>query len=395
MSAGFWDDIEPDIRLTTSVVASLRCLRSVPGQTYGGLYASYGWLAAMEQISPDVTRYVVAAAGDDVQGVLPVYLLDEGDAGYYHPSRAFGLTGAVGGPVAVLGGRAGYVTGWMLTDDASLRPRILATLLRAAAQLAGEKGACVLTAQYLPAGAAALLAQTRLAHQDEVIAHAAHATMDLPGTCFEDYLQGLATSRRSIVRRDMVRFASSGLSVHTCRLSEAMDFAPRLLAAVQTRRGGAPDVERMRSALLAQVASLDEVSTVIVAATSTAEPVAYSLSYTHDDTLFVRLAGLDHDRAEAAAAYFVTTYYETVRLAYDLGLTKVHIGIASYRPKVLRGGVLAPLYGIVRRPNRTPLSVRERESVGTWLINTIQQDLGALAPPDTMFAAVDWNGGTR
>jgi hypothetical protein len=390
MTTGFWDPVEPELHFGTTLTSRLDRLPVRAGDTCAGVYASPGWLTAMERISPEVTRYVVATDGERVLGVLPVYLLDEAGAGHYHPALAFGNTDGLSGPVAVLGGRAGYLTGWLLSSDADARA-VLGSLLRAADDVATAHGAGVLTAQYLPPAAAAVLAQTGLVQPDEVIAHSAHVTVELPGTGFDDYLDLLSARRRSTVRRDLARFAASGLRLDTCRLSEALAFAPRMLAAVMARRGGQPNEDRMRSALEAQIATLDDVSTVAVASTASGQPVAYSLSYRHNDTLFVRLAGLDHDRAQTAAAYFVTTYYEPVRVAYRLGLSKVHIGIASYRPKVLRGGALSPLYGVLRRPARVPLSAPEREAVSVWLLGNLQHDLGAaLTPPADMFAPVDW-----
>lgn len=387
----FWDVVESGGGPATRIEPSIDRLPDVPGTPLSGLagvYASRGWLAAMERLTPGGAHYVVAAEGGRVLGVLPVYLLDPAAAGHYHPRLAFGLPDEVDGPIAVLGGRAGYTSGWMLDGEPAAWSAVVAALLASAAELARGLGADLISAQYLTAPDAALLARTGLVRPGEVIAHSALAAIELPGAGFGHYVASLSAGRRSMVRRDLARFAASGLRLGACRLSEALDYAPRLLASVAAKHGGTPDVDRMRGALLEQVAELDEISTVVFAAPPDGEPVAYSLSYAYGDTLFVRLAGLDHARAEAAAAYFITTYYEPIRLAYRLGLPRVQIGIASYRPKVLRGAALSPLYGVLRGRGGAPLAADRRAAVQAWLLRALQEDLGGLAPPDSLFAAI-------
>ncbi|MGI8666660.1 MAG: GNAT family N-acetyltransferase [Jatrophihabitans sp.] len=356
-----------------------------PLSALAGIYQSRGWLAAMERMSPVATRYLVASEGDRLLGLLPVYLLELAAAGHYRPRLAFGNSDEPAGPIAVLGGRAGYTTGWMLGAEPGRRASVLAALLTEAAALAAGSGAELITAQYLPAAEAALLCQTGWADPAEVIAHSALAQLELPGTGFADYLATLPSSHRSTVRRDLARFARSGFTLSYGRLSEALSYGPELLAAVAAKHGGQPDVDRMRRAMVEQAAGLDEVSTVVTAAPAGGRPAAFSLSYTQADTLFVRLAGLDHARAEASGAYFVTTYYEPIRLAYQLGLRRVHVGIASYRPKVLRGAALAPLYGILRRSDGAAIDPGWRRAVPGWLMSSLRAELGALTPPAALF----------
>lgn len=390
-TSSFWEAPQSGGCPRTRIETSIGRLPYVPGTPLSGLagvYQSRGWLAAMERLTPGGARYVVAAEDERVLGVLPVYLLDPAAAGHYHPRLAFGLPEEVDGPIAVIGGRAGYTSGWMLGGEPAAWNAVVAALLAAAAELARGLGAALISAQYLTAPDAALLARSGLVRPGEVIAHSALAVIELPGTDFGHYLASLSAARRSTVRRDLARFAASGLRLDTCRLSGALDYAPRLLASVAAKHGGTPDVDRMRGALLQQVAELDEISTVVFAAPPDAEPVAYSLSYAYGDTLFVRLAGLDHARAERAAAYFATTYYEPIRLAYRLGLRRIHVGIASYRPKVMRGAALSPLYGVLRGPDGAPLAPDRRAAVWAWLRGALHEELGGLAPPDSLFAAI-------
>jgi hypothetical protein len=373
-----------------SIEPTIEGIPHLPGTPLSGLagvYQSRGWLTAMERMTPGQTHYVVAREGGRVTGVLPVYLLDPAAAGRYHPRAAFGRAGEVRGPIAVLGGRAGYTGGWMVEGEPAAWPGVVAALLTSAEKLARELGAELIMLAYLTEPDAALLAGTGLVRPEEVIAHSALAVIDLPGKDFSDYLAGLSARRRSTVRRDLARFAASSLSIGTSRLSGALDYAPRLLASVAARHGEIPDVDRMRRALVEQAAGLDEISTVVSARLPGGEPVAYSLSYAYGDALFVRLTGLDHARAESAAAYFATTYYEPIRLAYRLGLSRVHVGIGSYRPKVLRGAALVPLYGILRDRDGAPVACAQAD-VLAWLSASLRAELGELAPPDSRFAAI-------
>lgn len=352
-----------------------------------GLYQSRDWLRSVEQMSPELTRYVIAASGGTVLGVLPVYLLPPHRAGYYHPEQAFGIGGEFTGPVAVAGGRAGYLTGWAVPGDRATRAGVLTALLRSAEAIADEAGAGALTVQYLPAQEAAVLADTGLVDPAEVLMHAAAAVIELPGDSFADYVAALSTSRRSTVRNDLNRFGRAGLAIRTGRLSEAMEFAPRLVAALSGRHGGSSDAAKMRSVLLAQSAFLDASSVVIAAARPGGEPVAFSLSYVYDSTLYVRFAGFEEADARASAAYFVTTYYETVRYAYRHGIRLVDFGVAPYRPKIIRGARLEPLYGVLRRPSRTAMRPGERADVADWLAAALRDDLGSFAAAMTGLAS--------
>jgi uncharacterized protein len=346
-----------------------------------GIYQSRAWLSAIEETTAGTVRYVVVwnAAGA-LLGWLPVYLLRPSAAGPYDPRRCLGLSASAGRPdlIAVLGGRAGYLTGWPLVRRESAQSRTgLSILLTAAARVAADAGADMVAAHYLPPVEATLLASTGLVAADEVVPHAYGASIALVGDRFDDQVATLPANRRSVVGRDLARFARSGQQMRVCRLADAMPFAPRLLAAVQARHGEPADEDLVTEMLRAQAELVNEQS-VVIAAYDGNTPVAYSLSYAHRDTLHVRLAGLDHERAERSGAYFITTYYAPMRYAYSAGLRTVELGTGSLRPKLLRGARLTARYSVGRYRSGAPIGPIERAAVAERLRASLAE-LGDLA----------------
>jgi hypothetical protein len=348
-----------------------------------GLYGSRGWLEACERLAPGPVRYVVAASGGDVAGVVPLFLLpSRSAAGLYDPVPLLGRAGeALGGePLAVAGARAGYLTGWAVAGGGQARLETLNALLKAAAREARECGAGRLSVQYLPRPEAQLVLDTGLVAAEELVLQDYDTSIDLPGDEFEDYVKSLAASRRSTVRRDLNASAAAGHTVETMRLSESLAFAPELLANVQRRHHGSADVAFMRTMLENQATSLDDLSVVFAVRDPAGEPVAYSLAYRFGDTLYARLAGLRHDLAIGTGAYFRCTYYEPIRYAYRRGLRCVHLGIGSLRPKLLRGGRPRELYGIFRGADGRRLSDREAHAASARTAAAFAEQAGGLSP---------------
>jgi uncharacterized protein len=353
---------------------------ATPGQEPGGLYQSQPWLRAVERTSqPGTVRYVIAARGGQIAGLLPLYLLRPALAAYYNPRDAFGVPVDPDRPVAILGGRSGYLTGWIAAGDRVDQAATLRAMLDAAAELAAAASASSVTAQFLPPAAARLLADTGFLAPGEMFTHAADAIIALDGRSFDDYAAALTTRRRATLRADLNRFARQGLRTGITRLSCAMSFAGRLLAASSARHGGTASEASLRPMLLAQAEFLDSDSVVFYAAQPGSEPIAFSLGYVYRGVLHVRLAGFDEAAARASAAYFVTAYYEPVRYACQRGLSAVHLGIDPYRPKVIRGAGLAPLRGFVRHPAGAALDPALRRAASERFTRALLADLGDFA----------------
>jgi uncharacterized protein len=352
----------------------------MPGREPGGLYQSQPWLRAVERTSPPGTvRYIIAARRGQVTGLLPLYLLRPAAAAYYDPGDAFGVPVDPDRPVAILGGRSGYLTGWTVTGERADQAATLRAMLDAAAGFAAAASASSLTAQFLPPAAARQLADTGFLGPGEIFTHAADAIIALDGRSFDDYAATLSNRRRATLRADLNRYARQGLCTGITRLSGAMNFAGRLLAASSARHGGTASEVSLRPMLLAQAEFLDDHSVVFYAAQPGSEPIAFSLGYVYRGVLHVRLAGFEEAAARASAAYFVTAYYEPVRYACQRGLSAVHLGIDPYRPKVIRGAGLAPLRGFVRYPAGAALDPALRRAVSERFARELLADLGDFA----------------
>jgi uncharacterized protein len=354
--------------------------------TPAGLYQSREWLDVCERMAPGPARYVVARseAGAPL-AFLPLFLLPAADAGIYDPVASLGpeLAAQVGrDPVLVVGARSGYRTGFAF-DRALVpgrRPAALASLLLAADGVGAELGAEAMTLQYLLAEEAALLARTGMVDAAELVLQLCEVEVELVGRSFDDYVRSLSSRRRATVRRDVAAFAGSGLRAGRMRLSEALDFGPRLLARLVESHGGGVDEEQARAMLTSQAASLDRVSHVFVAHDDEGEVAAYSVAYEWDDVLYLRFVGLDHERAEPAGAYFEVAYYAPLRLAYEHGLSTVHLGVGSFRPKVLRGGRLRELFGAFLGREGRRLSPEAARSASARNAADLATELGDLLP---------------
>lgn len=347
-------------------------------RTPAGLYQSREWLEACERLAPGPVRFVTAhSAGGVAVAVLPLFLLPASDAGLYHPSftlAAEDATWIAPARVLVAGPRAGYRTGFSIArEQAGRGAEILLALLAAADEIVDELDADLMTVQYLPRSEAELVVGTGLVDAAEIVLQTCEARFDLAGTSFDDYLAGLSSSRRSVVRRDLAAFETAGFEIERLRLSEAEDFTTRLLVRLHDRHGGL-DEESAHAMIANQTASLDDLSVVFAALDPDGAAVAYSLAYVWEDSIYLRFVGLDHDRSEPSGAYFEVAYYAPIRYAYEHGLRTVHLGVGSLRPKVLRGGRLDELYAVFRGPGRrlpaslaTASSRRNAAAVGAEL----------------------------
>ena len=333
-----------------------------------GLYQHRGWWAATADMATGPVRYVSAWHTDEgCCGVVPLYLFPPSvEAGAYDPRFTLGVdiaeTLGVADRFSVLGGRVGYLTRWTVSCPLSERASVISTIVSGAGRACADLEASLLSIQFLPRDDAQVLVNTGLVRDEELVPQTMSAQINLPGITFGDYLSELSAARRSIVRRDLDQFEASGLRLVSSRLSEALDYAPRLLANTQAHHGMPAEVELIHRILTAQAHHLDTASLALAAVDPDGAVVACSLSYIVDAAVYVRVVGLDYARSIASAAYFVTAYYGPIREAYRRGLRTVHLGIASLRPKVLRGASLEPLFGVFRR--RDGLGITTAQAAG-------------------------------
>jgi uncharacterized protein len=354
-----------------------------------GIYQARGWLRMAARAPRTDAAYVVAETeAGRLTALLPVYRYQRSaHAGAYDPAATLPpgvwaeLAGGADGCL-LAGGRAGYLTGWALTSSVGLAADGLTAVIGASQEMAARDG-LAWAAQFLPAVEAELLVRTGLIAADELVLQTCEARVTVPGPTFEHYLAALSSARRSTVRRDLARFAESGFVIEQTRLSAVLVEAPALVAQVQATHAGravtAADEAEMRRALTAQAETLDADSVVFACRDANGAPVAVSLSYLAGDTLYVRLVGLAYAETLRSASYYQVAYYETIRLAQRLGLTSVHLGIASLRPKTLRGARLSPLFAVFRGPDGRRLAPQTADRISAGRRDALATELGSLA----------------
>jgi predicted N-acyltransferase len=259
-------------------------------------------------------------------------------------------------------------------------------MLLAADRVAAERGMSCLCVQYLPRTEAELLVQTGAMSSGDIILQNYSAWLTLCGTEFEEYRMSVSYNHRRTVLRDLRRFENSGCKLEISRLSGALDIIPRLSRNVQNYHGSKADEEGLRRMLEGHCKWLDGMSIVIVVRGRDGDPIACTLSYIVDDTLYVRLTGLDYDRARESASYFVAAYYEPIRQAYRKDLKRVHWGIGALKPKVHRGARLEPLYGFFRGRSGTSVDPQSRLAAEARLRAHLKAELGGIGElPDAQF----------
>ncbi|MEV6294696.1 GNAT family N-acetyltransferase [Streptomyces sp. NPDC051896] len=125
-----------------------------------------------------------------------------------------------------------------------------------------------------------------------------------PAAGSRNYLTGLPSKRRVAVRRERRAFTEAGYELRTLRLSECADSAGALLAQLQQGHGHAADPGVMARLLRDQADG-----GVVLAAYADGRMVAFSLSYRHAGTVWLRATGYDYARLRGAHEYFNLVYY--------------------------------------------------------------------------------------
>jgi hypothetical protein len=354
------------------------------------VYQLREWLAVLEELGRRKVRYVYTQdSSRQVLGVVPFYL-DPGrrPARYYEPANTLGasvsqkLSGGAKGFV-VLGNRAGFMTGWSLATDHVDSAKLLACMVSLANRLAYNTDVGIFSIQFLPASEARLLIRTGLVDPENIVLQNVTARIALPGKCFEDYYAGLKRSRRHTIRRDLDRFAESGCTLDVTKLSRSLSYMPQLLANVQQFHDADGRVAQYRRLLQTHAKWLDKYGVVVTSRGPEGEPITFSLSYIVDNTLHVRMSGIDYGRAKESRSYFNAAYYGPIRLAYEHGVSHVELGIGALKPKVIRGARLEPLYGFFAGRDRGVLTLDDRRRVQQEVYQRLEEEADGIVqlPP--------------
>ncbi len=266
-------------------------------------------------------------------------------------------------PALLLGSRSGYATRFAV-DAGSLAQRraVVGWLMARAAELAEEWGAASLGCLWLTSHAAAELAPCLSRPQDLVLA-GPNSEIALGFDSFDGYLERLSWSRRRSARREMERFRASGLRVSRSRLSACLAELLPLAAQLQRRYGHEAETGALEQEYLAQARWLDDLGTVLLCRRGD-ELVGFALWFEWERTLYGRAAGFDYAGVGDSAAYFNLAFYEPIRLAIERGLSRLHLGMASWRAKWLRGASFDPTWSLICPPDALRLQWDEARDQG-------------------------------
>lgn len=306
-------------------------------------YASAPWLRFADTDGLARSRYLSLPGA----AALSVHWTEkEVNAGYI-PSRA--LPGVGEGPALTLGGRRGYLSAPLLAGEPGAE-QALGSLVCAAVE--GEpqaKGRWWWP--YLSGHDAAhvLRATADGPRRPQVRLISADCLLEVPEGGIEEYLASLRSKqRRTHVRREINRYAASGLRTVRARLSAWTDTLGPLLSNVQRKYGHDHSPEQMTGLLHRQGEHLDERSVVFLALDPAAPdtPVGFSLAYRHGPELTVRVVGFDYDRLRGADEYAELAVHAPVRYCQEHGLTRLHLGKGSYQAKCRRGARIRPLWAV-------------------------------------------------
>ncbi|HEY6539248.1 MAG TPA: GNAT family N-acetyltransferase [Candidatus Dormibacteraeota bacterium] len=325
-----------------------------------GLYLSWPYLMAIEESVGTPATYLLLRdqAGALVAG-LPTYYWDGGpDPGldHYEPfgSGARWLLGRRARPqpwlpTLLAGTRSGYATEYPIHPDWSRdRPALVGRLLRSAAEIADETGAASLGVMWLTSAAAAETARW-LRRPEHLVLGGPNCAIEVTWDSFAGYLAQLSSQRRRSARRERERFAQSGLRVEVSDLASCWQELAPLAARLQEKYRHALAPEELARQLEAQARHLNRESRVILCRRGR-RLVAFALFYAWNGALYGRLAGFDYQETPGTDAYFNLAFYLPIQLALDEGLTRLRLGMASWRAKVLRGARLDPAWSLACPP---------------------------------------------
>lgn len=244
----------------------------------------------------------------------------------------------------IMGGNAGYESHFPRLGDANPAAQRVAV-----AQLADDLRQSILLVGHAPTDEALHLVRSQILPGPVTpVLSMAIAELDLTGvSTFDDYIATLTRSNRDGVRRDMRRARTHGLTTEVVLLDTVIDQVAGLLGNVQGHHGDNPDAAAAASYLrLCTHGDLGQIAMAFVTRDPSGTPIAFALGYPWHDTIFMRVAGLDYERAIPARAYFESYFYAPIRYALENGLTRVDFGGESLESKSRRGAQLHPRWSL-------------------------------------------------
>jgi hypothetical protein len=309
-----------------------------------GPHATRARLTDLERDPRFDTRFAVVSSDDKPVLALPIYSpkLARWTDPAYDVSDLLESAGAAT-DFCLLGGRADLHCHALLTECADER------LTEAAAELA------IRTAREAAAGRrCALLYVEGLLHQAAVSVGVASSAvlghryvMTDVGANLAEYLSGLGSTRRNLVRRDLRRLGERAIRAEVCEWSTVLDEAAPLVAAVKSRHRR-PDLPALVHYRLGRRSLDPDVTCVAFAIRAAGRLAAVTLGWTYGSTLELYEIGLaDASGEDRGLHYLEAMFYAPLRFMWSHGLRTLDLALESGHPKTLRGATGHPLAGLL------------------------------------------------
>ena len=352
----------------------------VPG-TEKAFYDTRSWHLASAEVTGAASSALVAwdpQLPERPRAVAPVYRYPDAPANpAFDPARLFaagGLDPAGWGPITLLGTTIGYETSPLCQDGDEPWWRHAAELV------AGERSGTV-GCLYLDERDALRLAEHL--PDAQVLLSQARTVLPIMGGSVPEHLAALPGKQRWRCRRESERLKLTGRQPHWLPLRP--EDVPRyagLQMRTQRKHGAGGTAEWFAAQLHRYLADPQlRRSAVIFTIEHDGAPVGYTLAFRHQDTLVLRLIGLDYELA-TEGEYFSLMVHEPVRYCVEYGLSTVTFGLASYRQKLLRGGRFIPQYSLVLNPPPGWTAEHTRRQNRSAAQVLIQETEGLLAEPE-------------
>jgi hypothetical protein len=317
-------------------------------------YSSSGWLRMCAATPHPRIRGLVAETADGARGAVPVADVEAPLSGNYDWNRPLAdldlprlpATGLLVGPTLA------YHT-HLLPD--SRDPRIVSALLnsaRNAASAGSDAGACV--AMYLSTQDTAALVEAGV--QAPPVLIEPEVWFEVPVGGWDAWLGTLSRTRRYRVLRDVREFESCGYRVWEEPLAACYERIVPLAVELARKLGANADPARFTKEFLHYVEATGEAAQVVLCEHRDGTLLSFCMYYRWGETIYLRWSASNYPRlAPGGAEYFNLCYYRQVELAGQTGARSLHAGKKAIEAKVLRGGLLRPLWMLDLREH-SPLS---------------------------------------
>jgi uncharacterized protein len=358
-----------------------------------GLYGSYAWLSTVAKQDTCIYITVRDRRSGAMLCVLPVYVLrDLRDRGSYDPRILLGGFLAEqeresSFPMILVGSRSGYYNALPVerARGESLGREALRSALHAVTEIAGTESAGSIVLPYLT-GTALRRARQCYSHWPlPPILSAGYASLNIDFSSTAEYLQRFPSGRRRNIARELewMRDLPSRDGLSSEPLSRCLHEVAPLVANVQGRHGHADTVAEILGRLRSLVSVWGD-DAVVFSYRQSGVLVAAATALLHAEELYMRAAALDYDRIVGTPAYFAVSYYQPLATALQENMRRIHWGTAAYRPKVLRGALIEPLWTLYRARGAGGIAVDVLRSVSQRNADLLLAETGSVCGADSI-----------